>query len=372
MTTPTTRVGYVGLDHHHCRPYLRSLAETAATVTAACEPSTTFDSTSVEGLGDVPVYDDPVELLDAEDIDALWVTLSNDATPAVVEAALDRDVDVFTEKPAARTATDLEPLLAAEADSDATVCVSYPWRAHPLADELRRRIDAGELGDLRSFDARFFASKVAHRDAGHYLFDRAASRGGILQWLGIHWLDLFGWLFEDPVTRVSATTTYGTTAADVEDGGTVVFETRSGAIGSLRAGYYLGPDRYDTHVGVVGTDATASWDPIGSEFGFDGEAALVVERTDGTDDTPRRTVTHEYTPTPGYGGEWGLAFIERFLDARRSGGEVPVDLSDALAVLRLLDAVYDAAESGRWVAVDGVSDHTAPASTPLDARRDTM
>jgi len=163
------------------------------------------------------------------------VTLSNQSTPNVVAAALERDVDVFTEKPAARTASDLQPLLDAEADSDATVCVSYPWRASNRPRD-QRRVESGFFGDPRSFDARFFASKVAHRDADHYLFDQTASRGGIHQWLGIHWLDLFEWLFDDPIVQVSATTVLGDPSIDGEDAGTVLFETASGAVGSLRAG----------------------------------------------------------------------------------------------------------------------------------------
>jgi predicted dehydrogenase len=363
---PATRIGYVGLDHHHCTPYLRSLAQLPVDVTAACEPTAAFDVDSVDELGDVPVYREPEALLDEADVDAIWVTLPNRATPAVAEAALARDIDVFTEKPAARTANELEPLLDAEAGSNATMCVSYPWRAHPIARDLRERADAGFFGDLQSFEARFFASAVDHRDADHYLFDRTASRGGILQWLGIHWLDLFQWLFDEPIVRVTTTAVEDDPAVDVEDGAAVLFETASGTVGSLQAGYYLGEDQYDTYVGAVGSEARCSWDPIGREFGFDGETTLDLERTDGSwDGAPHRTVTYDYSPAPGYGGEWGRRFIEQFLHARQDDSvAVPVGIADAHDVLRLLDAIYAAAGSDRWVSVE----RAAEARAEIDAQ----
>jgi|AntRauTorcE11898_2_1112593.scaffolds.fasta_scaffold00647_9 predicted dehydrogenase len=71
MSGAEPRVGYIGLNHHHCESYLQSLAELSIEVTCACEPSPAFDVGSVEELGDVPVYRDPIELLDQEPLDVV-------------------------------------------------------------------------------------------------------------------------------------------------------------------------------------------------------------------------------------------------------------------------------------------------------------
>jgi predicted dehydrogenase len=347
-------IAYIGLDHHHRAPYLESIAQLDATVTSACEPAAPTTPSDVPNLADdTAFYTDPVDLLDGEDVDLLWLTLSNADTPPVVEAALERDVDVFTEKPIARTASDLDPLLATERASEAGVAVSYPWRAHPIAEELRSLAAEDFFGDVRSFDARFVASQLDFRDTDHFLFDADASRGGIVQWLGVHWIDLVPWLLEDPIERVHAQTRSGNPAVDVEDGATLQFETASGAAGSLTCGYYLREGRYDTQIDIFGADGCSSWDPMGPTFGFDGETTLELDRASGDwESTPHRTVTYEYDGAPGYGGRWGLRFIERSLDALASGAEPPVTLDDALTVLRVLDAVYESAETGEWVPVD--------------------
>ncbi|WP_207592294.1 Gfo/Idh/MocA family protein [Halomontanus rarus] len=360
MTEPEPTVGYVGLNHHHAEPYLATLAELPVSVTAACEPDESFDADGVDGLGDVPIYADPVDLFDDEAPDVVWISLSNRDTPAAIEAAVERGIDVYTEKPAARTAAELEALLETVSGADATVGVSYTWRGHPAARKLRDLAATGFFGDVRSVDARFIASQLAYRDADHFLFESAASRGGILQWLGIHWIDLLPWILDDDVVRVNASTTHGTPAVDVEDGAVVQFELASGAIGSLQCGYYLREGRYDTEISITGMDGRVSWDPMGDYFGFDDETTVELESCrDEYASAPRRYLTYDYDSTPGYGGSYGLDFMQQFLDARVSEDiPVPATLEDALTVLRVLDAAYESAETDEWVVVDGHEEMT--------------
>lgn len=346
-------IGYVGLDHHHAEPYLQTLETLPVTVTSVCEPNPDFDVSSVSTLGDVPRYDDLDDLLASESLDAVFVTLSNRETPAAIERAVDAGVDVYTEKPAARTAADLEPVLERVGDSNTTVCVSYPWQSHPITTELATLVEEGFFGDVRAFDVRYVASQLAYRDTSHFIFDRAASRGGILQWLGIHWLQLLTFLLEEPITRVNAHMVAGTPGVDVEDAATLQLETATGALGTLQCGYYLGEGLYDTKFDIYGTDGRSSWDPMGREFGFDTETTLELDDVSGEwASTPHRTITHDYDSGPGYGGLWGKEFVNAFLDACDGDGEPPVSLEEAMAVLRILDAAYESAETDEWVAVE--------------------
>ena len=356
MNEPT--VGYVGLNHHHAEPYLESIAELPVTLTCACEADESFSADRVPALDGVALYRDPEALLDDEAPDILWVTRSNRDTPAVIEAAVERGIDVYAEKPSARTASDLEPVVDAVDSSDVTVCVSYTWRGHPASRELRSRAENGFYGNVRSVDARFVASQLRFRDADHFLFDRRASRGGIVQWLGVHWIDLLPWILADPIVRVNASLSHGTPSVDVEDGATLQFEFASGAVGSLQCGYYLREGRYDTELSITGAEGRASWDPMGDHFGFDDETTVEFESIrDEYASAPRRYLTYDYEPAPGYGGEYGLDFMGQFLEARVDESvRVPADLHDALAVLRVLDAVYESADTGTWADVDGAAD----------------
>lgn len=360
MTTTPHRVGYAGLDHHHAEPYLQTLETLSAEVVAATEPNDNFDFRSVASLGlsgdgdvAVPVYDDLAEMLDAESLDTVFLTLPNSDTPGAIRTALDAGVDVYTEKPAARTAAELEPLVARTAESDSVVCVSYPWQFHPITREIAGLVDEGFYGVLQAFEARFVASQLAFRNVDHFVYDQDASGGGILQWLGIHWIHLFTWLLDDEIVRVNASTTHNTDAVDVEDGATLQLETADGALGTLTCGYHLPEGVYDTRFDLYGSNGRSSWDPMGREFGFDGETTLELDDASGEwASTPHRTVTHDYESEQGYGGAFGREFVAGFFAACKDGGEPPVTLESALAVLRLVDAAYKSAETDQWVSVD--------------------
>lgn len=352
MTDAVPTVAYLGLDHHHCGPYLETLQQLPVSVACAFEPDASIDPADVEALPDVPLYRALDDLLAAERPDVAWVTLPNRDTPGVLKRVLGAGLDAYVEKPVGRTADDVEPLVMLAEETGATVATSYPWRRHPIAVDLQRWAADGYYGDVKSISLRFFASAMRHRDPDHYLYDAAASRGGIVQWLGVHWIDLVPWILDDPIVAVNARLS-GDEKVDVETDAVVDFETASGAVGSLDCGYALGPDRYDTRVDIRGSSARSAWDPMGRTFGFDGETTLELKRDDRAwAAAPRRTVTYSYEPAPGYGGSWGRAFMESFFAARRGDGAIPADLSDAVAVLRVLDAIYRAAESGSWVSVD--------------------
>lgn len=347
----TTRIGYVGLDHHHREPYLRTIEQLDAEVIATADPAGTRpQDVGADDLTDRPWYDSINAMLDAEPVDLLWLTLSNRDTPKAILAALSADIDVMSEKPGARTAADLEPVVADARDSDSTVGFAYTWRSHPIAADLHERAANGFFETVRMFDCRFVAPALATRPTDHYLFDREASRGGILQWLGVHWLDLIPWLLDQRIERVHASLTYGTDMVDIEDGATLQLELASGAIGTLTTGYFLREGRYDTRIDIYGDSARSSWDPMGPTFGFDGETRVTLDSNDWSS-TPHREIVHEYEPAAGYGGRWGLEFFEQFLTACYGDASVPADLDDAITVLRVLDAAYESAERHEWVDV---------------------
>lgn len=347
----TWRIGYVGLDHHHRPPYLETIEQLDATVVATADPGGHRPSdVGADRVADLPWYEAVDDLLATEAVDLLWVTCSNRETPAIIDTAVDRGVDVMSEKPAARTAGDLAPVADRVRASDATVGFAYAWRGHPIAQDLRERRTEGFYGTVRSLALRFVASKLATRPTDHYLFDADASRGGIVQWLGVHWLDLLPWLLDEEIARVNASLTSGYKAVDIEDGATVQIEFTSGAVGTLTAGYYLREGRYDTAIDIYGDAGRSSWDPMGAAFGFEGETSVELDADDWIT-TPHRKIVHEYDPSPGYGGRWGLAFFEQFLDACAGDAAVPADIDSALQVLRVLDAVYASDEQGDWVTV---------------------
>lgn len=357
-------IGYVGVDHLHRDPYFQLFDVVGADVTCVCEPNEAFDLDTLEAmserpddlptegldvgamLADAAVYRDPLELLEREEVDLLWLALPNRDTPPVIEAAVEHGVHVMSEKPMARTAEELETAAELARERDVTVGVSYFNRGHPAVRELRDLAEEGFFGDVRTIDARFLASKLDFRDTSSFVYDDEASRGSALQWLGVHWVDHFMWVLDDPITRVNARSVSITDDVDIEDGMTLQFETETGATGTFQTGYYLGGTKKDTALNIYGSRGrarTSAWrgDPVTLDLHSYADEWMGA---------PERTIAYELSHErfPAW-GDLALDFFGEFFESLTGETDPPADIEDAIRVLRVLDAAYESADTGRWV-----------------------
>lgn len=341
------RVGFVGLDYGHQSAFARTLEQFPdVSITCACEPDPEVEIGS-EMFGRVPFYRDPDELFDTEDIDVAWVSVPNRDAPAVVGSAVDQGIDVFSEKTMGRTADELAPVADTVRRNEATVGIAYPWRKHPVSTDLRGRMAEGFFGAVRAVHAHWTTSTLDARLQGSTkAYDRELSRGGILQWLGCHQIDLIQWLLDESIVRVNATMTRHHPDVAVEDGATVEFETASGTIGSLNAGYYL-REGNDLGIKIYGSEGNCEWDMVG--IGADKTTVIFDSRRREWESAPRRSHTYHTPDVPGYGGQVGVDFVEQFLAARNGEKPTPAGIDDAIRVLRVLDACYESAEGDEWV-----------------------
>lgn len=364
-----TKVGYVGIDHHHRDPYLQLAARLPIEITAVCEPGETLDPAEIrtqaerpdeirsggydlsEVLSGATNYGNVEELLANGDVDVLWVTYRNEAVPDIIDAAVEHGVDVVSEKPVARTAAELEPVARKAKKADVRVGTTFFYRYNPIAQELRSLVQDGFFGDVWSVDGRYIGSKLDYRDTSHYVYDDEVSRGGALQWIGLHWIDLFQYVLDDQIARVAARTP-ADTAGTFDEGMTIQFETEGGVLGTFQTGYYLSNLGKDTRFGVYGDRATAD-SPVHNN---DREPGATVPLTLESDDpswsgSSRRDLSVEFD----YGEypAWGDYVLDYFADffAGRSSGSIPADVDDALATLRVLDAAYEAAGTDNWVKI---------------------
>ncbi|AKU09150.1 Gfo/Idh/MocA family protein [Haloferax gibbonsii] len=366
-----TNIGYIGIDHHHRDPYFAVASELDATITAVCEPGRRVDVENIAAMDDRPdeittegqdmadlvggaaVYEDPHELVSDADVDVAWITYRSDETPAIIESAVENGVHVVSEKPIARTAADLEDIAERANELGVTVSPTMYYRRNPVAMALRDRVSEGFFGDVWTLDGRFNASQLSYRDTDHYLYDRETSRGGALQWIGPHWVDVMPWILDDPIARVNARF-HDAVEADVEAGAVLQFETESGTLGTYHTGYYLSDRGKDTHLGLYGTEGQALTPLHHDSLQHEPTVPLDItsEHPDWTA-APKRTVEFEFTYDrfPAWGD-----FVQDYFEDYFAGyetGDVPATVDDAVQLLRVLDAAYESGERGGWVEVEG-------------------
>ncbi|HEX8969678.1 MAG TPA: Gfo/Idh/MocA family oxidoreductase, partial [Chloroflexota bacterium] len=292
--------------------------------------------------------------LEQRDVTHVLVALPNDRTPAVLLQVIEAGKSVFSEKPGARSAAEFEPVMAALQRRPVPFAVAYLNRGTAQIQQARELYRAGAIGRLMSVELRMVTTQVGMRTPSSWLFRRDVVGGGILTWLGCHWLDAFRFVTGQEIVRVQAEmATLSGEAIDVEDTAVVAFRTSEGAIGSLHAGYLLalGNPGYR----AAGHDITLTLRGSAGLIQYTGgrqETPLVLESVaPGWRTASRRSYHFASTPSPGYGGLAGLEFFRAFL-ASRPGTPTPANAVDALRVLEVLDAIYAAAVSGRTIEVD--------------------
>ena len=365
-----TKVGYIGVDHHHRDPYFAIASGLDVDITAVCEPGRSIDIENLAAMDDRPdeittegqdaaglvagatVYEDPTRLVAEADVDVVWITYRNDETPSIVEAAVDHGVHVISEKPIGRTAADLESVSATARETGVTVSPTTFYRKNPIAMELRDRVADGFFGDVWTVQGRFNASQLSYRNTDHYIYDEATSRGGALQWIGPHWADMMPWVLGDPIARVNAQM-HESAEVDVETGAVLQFETEGGVLGTYHTGYYLNDRGKDTHLGIYGTEAQAQ--TPAHHDSLQHEPTVPLELTAAHPDwsgAPRRTIEYEFTYDrfPAW-GDYVQDYFEAYFEGYETG-EVPATVDDVVQLLRVLDAAYESADRDEWVAVE--------------------
>jgi predicted dehydrogenase len=311
-------VALVGVDHPHSAMYLETLEaldEVAGVVLVDADEAarrateaTTKKLRASHAELDAALADPAVT--------HVLVALPNDRTPAALLRAIEAGKGVFTEKPAARTAAELEPVLAALGKRPVPFAVAYLNRWAPPILQMREAVRCGAIGRLTSVEIRMVTTQVGMRNPNIWLFNRQVAGGGIVAWLACHWLDAFAYVTGEQVASVRAelATTSGE-AIDVEDTAAVAFRTDSGAVGSLHAGYLLALGRpgyrgagHDILLTLRGTLGAVTYEPNRVD------APLVLDSVaPGWRGAQRRVYQFTPPPSPGYGGLAGLDYFRAFL-----------------------------------------------------------
>jgi len=345
-------VGMIGLTHPHSQPHLQTLH-------------------ALDDVAQVLVWDeDPAArracrerwpkareagslaaMLNPAEVAAVVVALPNRETPAILQQVAAERVPILAEKPCARRAAEFLPVLQSAQQAGTPFTAFYLWRRHPAMLAIRDLVRSGALGRLTSVELRMVTTQVRLRDPSHWLFQREIAGGGILSWLGCHWLDLLRYLTGQEVETVAAMLdTISGEAIDVEDVASLGMRLSGGAMASLYAGYLLAGGRpgyiapgYDQAVILRGTEGVVSHRAEGNEHivALESHAAPWAA-------SPRCEYRFSLPDSPAYGGQYGLEFVRDFL----AGQEVPVAAVDVLRVLEILDAAYASAAAGRVMAVE--------------------
>lgn len=342
------RLALIGIDHGHARAYqetLLSLGNRVEVVGLWGPRREALARATHPGLAAVPVFDTLEALLEDGRPQVAMSFVRNDESGPIVERLARAGVHVWAEKPVGRQAADLVPARDTLNQRGLVFATGYTHRFSPVHRQVRQWIADGIFGTLTGATALKATSSVTSRGPGSYLFSNEVSGGGILHWLGCHWIDLFLHLFNQPVVAVSALTgMLSGEPIDVEDIAAVSFRFGGGALVSIHAGYLTprGEAAGDSALRIYGKQGWAAW-IVGSN------KVEAFSAHPSWDTAPTRHLDFDAPRLPGYSGAVGKRSIENFL-AAAAGDEPPMfHIEEAMRVLAVVEAAYESASTGRTI-----------------------
>lgn len=214
--------GWIATDH---RVVLEKLGHE---IVAVCD----LDRDRADALtrGRARVYGDWQELLDTEELDALWVATPplHHRGPAVT--ALERGIPVYLEKPVARTLDDAIAIVEAWEHTGTVCAVGYQWHATEALEALRQELAGQELALLLGLSIGPTASRP-------WFLDRSGGGGNVLE-RGSHQIDLTRAVAGEVVSAQTVASPIMLAQGegergDIEDAATLILRFASGATATI-------------------------------------------------------------------------------------------------------------------------------------------
>ncbi len=299
-----------------------------------------------ERFGGVPWFTDIEPLLARGDVEAVYIATPTIAHAPQAMAAIGAGRHVLVEKPLAMTVAEGRRIAAAAKRKGAIVGTGFMMRHHGAHVKIRQLIESGAIGKPAMGRAQL--SCWYPPIEGAWRQDPKLGGGGSFADMGNHCFDLLE-MFLGRTTEVHAFIGNLVHGYKSEDTALVTFRFESGAIGMVD-NLFNTPDEASKNVleiygsaGGIRCEGTIGQTPGGT-------VRLVSARAGGYDAQQQRSAARErliaFPKINTYRAE-----IEDFTRAIRAGGRPAVPIEDGLWNLRVVEAAYRSARTGRTVRV---------------------
>jgi predicted dehydrogenase len=268
--------------------------------------------------------DDPAVAIERADVEAVIVATTHDALAPTALHAINCGKHVLVEKPAARSAAELRPLLAAAARRQVVAKVGFNHRYHPGFMRAHALFEAGEIGPLMYVRGRYGHGGRPGYDR-EWRADPLIAGGGELLDQGTHLIDLARWFagdFDDVAGHI------GTYFWDmpVEDNAFAMLKTAQGQVAWLHASWTEWKNLFSFE--IFGRHGKLQIEGLGGSYGTERLTFYRMLPELG----PPETTIWEF---PGADRSWAEEFAH-FASCVHSGS-----LTDALAALEIVGRLYE-------------------------------
>jgi predicted dehydrogenase len=272
------------------------------------------------------------DLVQSPEVDAVVVATTHDGLAEITLGAVAGGKHALVEKPAARGAAELEPVIAEAERQRVHVRVGFNHRYHRALQKARELFDQGVLGELMYMRARYgHGGRLGYEK--EWRAHPHLSGGGELIDQGVHLIDLARWFLGDFAQVTGLARTYFWNMP-VDDNAFLMLRTATDQVAWLHASATEWKNLFSME--IFGKGAKLQVDGLGGSYGVERLTLYRMLPQMG----PPETTIWEY---PMADDSWATEFHE-FAEDVRLGRTPSPGLRDARAVLEIVEQVYK--ESG--------------------------
>jgi UDP-N-acetylglucosamine 3-dehydrogenase len=195
LTPAVAVIGVGNWGKNHARVYKELCQEGVVEAVQICDENQARVRELSSALG-VQGTSDYRRILNDPRIQAISIATPSRTHFQIAKECMEVGKDVLVEKPMTMDVGEAEELVNVAGKNNRILMVGHIFRYHPAVQELKRRIDAGELGKIQTI--------ISNREA----FGLPRKDMGVIYALGIHELDLFCYLmgvdYPSSVTAVTS------------------------------------------------------------------------------------------------------------------------------------------------------------------------
>lgn len=151
-------------------------------------------------LGIPLAYGSYGQLLESDDVDAVYIPLPNDGHAEWTIRAAEAGKHVLCEKPLALSGAQVAEMAEACSSAGVKLAEAFMYRHHPTWVEAARLVREGAIGELRAVQS-FFSY---YNDDPDNIRNRVENGGGAIMDIGCYCINLSRMLFESEPTRIDA------------------------------------------------------------------------------------------------------------------------------------------------------------------------
>jgi predicted dehydrogenase len=271
------------------------------------------------------------ELLADKEIEAVYNPLPNHLHVPWTMRAAEAGKHVLCEKPIALNAAEAETLLAVRAQTGVKIGEAFMVKTYPQWLRVRELVREGRIGELKSIVTIF---SYFNRDANNVRHKVEWGGGGLLD-IGCYPITLSRWIYGEEPLRVT-----GTIENDPEFGtdrlASAVMEFSNG-----QSIFSIGTQtNYFQRMTLLGTTGRID---VEIPFNAPPDRPLPLTISNGMEFAGGTSAMEMIPPADQYTIQG-----DAFSMAIRENTEVPVPLEDAIGNMKVIDAIFRSAASGKW------------------------